>query len=185
MPPITKTNDELIKEAIEEASKKTADSIYEKLKSEGSESTGSKITQILNKAKGQTTSTSENQLEEIKKKEREEFDKKREELEKKLEESEVYCPTCSGHKHEHKLKKTEKGTMKCTGDNCGTEFSLIPNSADYACEDCGTPHLRPVNIDGSIGDTCPFCGSNKFTNYGIDYTKIREKVDKRNKKKKK
>ncbi len=74
-------------------------------------------------------------------------------------ESEISCPNgdCG-----HKLKKTEKGTLKCTGDKCGKEFIMVDKEADAYCVECGLP----INSkDKDKIDACPKCGSHKADYY--------------------
>lgn len=213
MRPVTKTDEELIREAIEETARKTAENVIEKVKS----GEGSKISQIIRNAnkgmeapqidetekeklererdrlakereksererlerereeKDNEIQKRKEELEKIKERERLEREKEKEELEKEIHEKEVSCPTC--HKgHVHVLKGTSPGKVKCTGDECGTEYALIPDNADYKCTTCGLPHKRPAK-ELEEKDNCPFCSSQEFVQY--DWSKLKSK--KRNK----
>lgn len=191
---VTKTSEEINRELIEETARITAENLRKTFEESNPRVGESKVTQILRNAdKGsspQLTEKRENKseldqekLEEIKRKERQAFEKEKEELEKKLEETEVFCPTCSGghkhenaHDHKHLLKKTNEGTLKCTGEGCKTEYALIPTDADYQCADCGTPKKKPSGkIDEE--DTCPLCHGNEFLKFDL------AKVIKKHKKK--
>ena len=193
---ITKTteeeNKELIERTIEESNKKHEENLR-KIIEESKPPTGagrSKVSQILtNAGKGTSTQQTDDKekdkdkdknddlekekekLEEIKKRERMELDKEREKLQKDLEEESVFCPTCSGHKHEHKLKKTDEGTLKCEDGTCKTEYALIPTNADYRCTTCGLAHKKP--IEENQDDECPFCGNKEFLKY--DWSKVLNK----------
>lgn len=64
----------------------------------------------------------------------------------------IDCPGCKKDGHTHKLKKTENGTMKCEGKECGEEFLLAPKESDSYCSTCGFP------LDSKIQyDDCPMC----------------------------
>ncbi len=154
--------------------------LKEDIQENESVSPGSRIAQIIKNAKS-SGEDEKIKLQEVKKKERENFDKEKERLQKELEDNEIDCPTCSSHNHEHKLKKTEKGTLKCVGEDCNQEFSLLSNQADYKCENCSTPHMRPKNKEDEADDICLFCGGNSFIRPEISYDKIREKVKKKQK----
>lgn len=197
---VTRTNEERDKELIEETARQTAENIKKTFDESVLRTGESKVTQILrNASKGSTTQQTDEKkeektksaseqdiekLEDIKRKERQELEKENEKLAKELEESEVYCPTCSskehkhedGHEHKHKLKKTDKGTLKCTGENCNTEYILLPTDPDYKCIGCGMPKKKPSG-DVDEKDTCLFCNGNEFLKY--DWNKI---LDKKNKK---
>ncbi|MDD3474362.1 MAG: hypothetical protein PHP08_00480 [Candidatus Dojkabacteria bacterium] len=182
---VTKTSEEINRELIEETAKQAAEKTAETLRktileSPGSGVKGSKVSQILKKATSEKDKEKEEEnesLEEVKKKERMELDKEREKLQKEKEESEVYCPTCSGAKHEHKhlLKKTDSGTLKCTGEGCNTEYLLVPKDATYKCTDCGLPKKKPT--EDNPDDKCPYCNSKTFVKYNWD------KIVNKNKKK--
>lgn len=190
---IEEENKELIAKAAEEMSRKSEESLRKILEESKSDIVPgrSKVSQILaNASKGTTSSQTDDkdkdneiekekkELEEIKKKERMEFDKEKERLQKELEEEAVFCPTCSGKKHEHKhaLKKTEKGTLKCVDGTCKIEYALVPTDANYKCTTCNIPKRKP--IEENSDDSCPFCGSKEFEKF--DWSKIINK-NKKNK----
>ena len=184
---------EIIKETDKETAKETAEILKKSILEEaGSGGTKSKVSQILENAtkgkasqqtddkdnlKGNDLEKEKEKLEEIKKRERMELDKEREKLQKEKEESELDCPLCSGTKHEHKhlLKKTEKGTLKCSGEGCNTEYLLIPKDADYKCSGCGLPKKKP--LEENPEDNCPYCNSKTFLKY--DWSKIVNKDKKK------
>lgn len=80
----------------------------------------------------------------------------------------VTCPDgkCSGSGHSHEMVR-EGDVLKCTGDDCGKVYKLIPEDvakevAGYKCEKCGKDHLRPLSKKLQKDDTCLNCGSDKF-----------------------
>ncbi len=157
-----------------------------------------KVSEIIRKAKARAVQSEvvsekiktdeidkeKQKLEEIKRKERQEFDKDRERLEKQLEETEVYCPTCSegNHDHKHILKpiEGEGGKLKCTGDDCKSEFALVDLASEYFCQSCHLPHKKPATKEEQDKDSCVFCGDNNFMKSDgfkeFDYKLIRQKV---------
>ncbi len=196
--PITKTSDEQIKEAIEDTARKTARYIREEINGSG----GSRISQILKTAnQGRTTpdqiirdvmdkersEKEENERAEQEKIEKEKAKKREEEEEKNKEKKEkdekeekekhvhtdMFCPSCAKGEHKHTLKVTESGKVKCTGDECGLEYSLIPVTADYECKTCHAPHKKPAQLVDD--DTCPFCGDNIFVEKNWDKYKKKSK----------
>lgn len=74
----------------------------------------------------------------------------------------VFCPTCDQGKHEHKVSFGNAGSGKlvgkCTGDECGEEFILVPKKPDYACTTCGLPFKKDINEKNDI-KSCPLCGN--------------------------
>ncbi len=74
--------------------------------------------------------------------------------------SAVPCPTCHTHDHQHILRPTNKGTLKCSGDDCGEEFVLLPKAPDYKCTNCGTVHKKPA--EAKDDDRCVFCNGDDF-----------------------
>lgn len=85
--------------------------------------------------------------------------------------NDISCPTC-GKGHIHRLEGDGKGKVKCTGDGCGLKYNLIPDSADYRCETCGTPHQRASGSD----DKCPMCGGEHFEPYPDSILKRIKKI---------
>lgn len=87
----------------------------------------------------------------------------------------IDCPTChrgnNGHEgHVHKLKN-DKGILKCTGPDCGSEYIIVPKvQAEYICETCGAPHLKidTRNKELRKSDVCLGCGSDHFKMIGIE-----------------
>ena len=169
MKPITRTQDDIVKEFEEVLDTRTKD-------------LGIKLDEISNKM---TTKPREEKIEDIIKKMkdrvperiirkpevREESEpeikrepepiKKIEEIVKKVEEhkheDDVFCPTCNKG-HVHKLDSSGL-TMQCTDGNCKEKFFVIPESADYTCTDCGYPIKKPA--DDKVLEACPFCKNNK------------------------
>lgn len=75
----------------------------------------------------------------------------------------VDCPTCGDHKgHSHKLKSDGKGSLICTGPNCGEKYNLISADPDYSCMNCGTPVKKPLSKELEDSQTCPTCGKDHF-----------------------
>ncbi len=152
MPPIRKTQEEITRELIDEAAKKTAQETAEAVKKSMMENGmgGSKISKILKDIK---------EPEDIEKKKAEDLEKKK--AEEHVHDNEVFCPTCTGKEHKHILKEVGKGKVKCSGEDCGTIYNLIPegylDKAGYECKDCGKPHVR-VETE-SESDKCLFCGT--------------------------
>lgn len=174
MPPIMKSNEEIMKEAIDESVKKASDETVKSVKSyldekekertekEKDKGTGSKVSEILKNAKETT---------EVRKSEPE-AKKPEVNVEHNHIHEEISCPTCSSGDttHPHVLKKTNNGTLKCTGDGCNTEFALVPKDADFKCVTCGLPSKRPVVKELEKSTTCPFCGKDDFIKY--DWNKV-------------
>jgi len=80
---------------------------------------------------------------------------------KAVEEVEIDCPTCAKSGHKHALKLTDKGTVKCSGEHCNKEYSMIDKKAmdnigeaDGWCSDCHTPVFKD-------SDSCPTCHGHK------------------------
>ncbi len=89
------------------------------------------------------------------------------------EKNDILCPTChTGHLH--KMEQTGL-TVKCVGDKCGKEYILLDTTADYRCQTCGIPLLKPE--DPASIDKCPYCHGRRAVKF--DWGKIRKVVDAR------
>lgn len=86
------------------------------------------------------------------------------------EKNDILCPTChTGHLH----KMEQSGlNVKCVGDKCGKEYILLDTAADYRCQTCGIPILKPE--DTTSIDKCPYCHGKKAVKF--DWSKIRKVI---------
>jgi len=194
---IIKTNDEKLKEMIEETARRAAESTLEKANAnrntgsstESGARSESKVSQILKNANLQQNTQNINpdldkEREELRQ-EKEKLEKRKADLEKHEKEHNhenedlVDCPTCSKKdkdgKSVHKLVNIGHGKVACTGPNCGIEYALIPTKADYKCSTCGSAHKKPtVEVPD---DKCPFCNNDDFLKY--DWSKIIKPISKK------
>jgi len=158
MKPITRTQDDIIKE-VEKSLKEKTDELGIKLDEISSKITvkprEEKIEDIIKKMKDRVPEKIIRKLESPKEPEIVEIESVKK-IEEHKHDDDVFCPTCNKG-HVHKLDSSGL-TMKCTDGKCGEKFFVIPESADYTCTECGYPIKKPSD-DKSI-DACPFCKNN-------------------------
>ncbi len=134
--------DEAIKKAVKETAEEITKTMESKTKIVTDNSGGSKISQILKNANLQ-----QNIPEEKDTKENNELDRENEKLKKEM------ISHDHGHSHDedsilcptckkpgHTLKTVSPGVVKCTGEGCGVELALVPKKSQFRCTNCGLPH---------------------------------------------